>query len=442
MDSRTMDSRTMDSKVDGRTMERVWVETESGRVAVRRAGGRRRRLSGLALSGLVLASVSCSAGPGSWGATPPTSDGGSSEETTTTVAGAPGGSATPVDEATAVRFQAALDDTRAALGFPGVVAGVWSPGGSWVSSSGTRGEGMDEAATAGDHTRVGSLTKTMTATVVLQLVEEGKLSLDDVIGTYVAGMPNGEVATLAQLLDMTAGIPTYTASDEFQAQLFADPERQWTPEELLAFVADTPADFAPGEGWSYSNTNYVLLGLVIEQVTGQPIADVFQERLFGPLGMVDTTFPTGTAAIAEPALHGVTGQGQPDGQTTDATGWSPSEAFTAGEVVSTLDDLKLWADALFTGEGILSPEMQQQRRDSIVFGLPPLTATSGYGYGIGDRGGWWGHTGEIPGYTTVLMHSYELDTTIIVVTNSDVVAGQGAPTPAGAVFAALVGALG
>ena len=193
----------------------------------------------------------------------------------------------------------------------------------------------------------------MTATVILQLVEEGKLKLSDPIGKYVPGMPNGDTATIQQLAEMTSGIAPYTRSDEFQKQLFADPQKVWTPEELIAFEKGQPAEFAPGKGWDYSNTNYVLLGMVIEQVTGKSIADVFQERLFGPLGMNDTVFPGTSNAIADPHLRGATVQGQDDGVIGDATDWNPTEAYTAGEVISTLEDLETWAHALFTGEGIL-----------------------------------------------------------------------------------------
>ena len=289
-----------------------------------------------------------------------------------------------------------------------------------------------------DHTRVGSLTKTMTATVILQLSEEGKLDLSDPIGKYVPGMPNGDTATIQQLAEMTSGIAPYTTSDVFQQQLFADPLKVWTPEELIAFEQGQPAEFAPGEGWQYSNTNYVLLGMVIEQVTGQSIADVFAERLFGPLGMTDTVFPGSSNAIADPHLRGLTEQGQDDGATADATDWNPSEAYTAGEVISTLEDLEIWAHALFTGEGILEPETQQMRRDSINRTIPPNTATAGYGFGIGDMGGWWGHDGQIPGYTTAVMHNYDLDTTIIVLVNSDIpLPGEKGPEPAPAVQKAL-----
>ena len=342
------------------------------------------------------------------------------------------------DSATSASFQKVLDDTRATGGFPGVIALVRSPHGSWIGTSGTTGKGLDGAPTPTDRTRVGSLTKTMTATVILQLVQEGKLDLSDPIGDYVPGMPNGDTATIKQLAEMTSGIQPYTTSDAFQAQLFADPQKVWTPEELIAFEKGQPAEFAPGKGWQYSNTNYVLLGMVIEKVTGMSIADVFQERLFGPLGMKDTVFPGTSNAIADPHLRGVTVQGQDDGKTADATDWNPTEAYTAGEVISTLEDLEIWADALFTGKGILEPATQQMRRDSINHTIPPNTATAGYGFGIGDMGGWWGHDGQIPGYTTAVMHNYDLDTTIIVLVNSDIsLPGEKGPEPAPAVQQAL-----
>lgn len=341
-------------------------------------------------------------------------------------------------DATTASFQQVLDDTRATAGFPGAIALVLAPQGSWIGTSGTTGQGLDAVPSPTDHTRVGSLTKTMTATVIHQLSEEGRLELSDPIGKYVPGMPNGDTATIQQLAEMTSGIQPYTESDVFKQQFFADPHKVWTPQELVAFEQGQPAKFAPGQGWQYSNTNYVLLGMVIEQITGQSIADVFQERLFGPLGMTDTVFPGSSNAIADPSLHGVTEQGQDDGTTADATDWNPSEAYTAGEVISTLGDLEIWANALFTGEGILKPETQQFRRDSINRTIPPNSANAGYGFGIGDMGGWWGHDGQIPGYTTAVMHSYDLDTTIIVLVNSDIpLPGEKGPEPAPAIQKAL-----
>lgn len=353
-------------------------------------------------------------------------------------------SAETFDATTIGQFQKALDDTRAEGGFPGVIAEVISPHGTWIGTSGVAAEGTKRVPTPDDKTRVGSLTKTMTATILLQLVQENKLSLDDTIDMYVPGMPNGD-ATLRQLADMSSGIPSYTADPHWQQQAFANPDKHWTPQELVSFVTNAPADFAAGHGWAYSNTNYVLLGMVIEKVTGQPIADVFQKRLFDPLKMTHTSFPVGTNALPAPHLDGVTSQGQPDGQTADATSFSPSIAYTAGEVISTLDDLRKWGDALFTGDGILNPATQQLRRNSIIRDIPPAYSdTAGYGFGIGVHGGWWGHDGAIPGYTTTLSHNYDLGTTVVVITNSDVPFGSAdAPqTPAPAVLAALTKVLG
>ncbi|GAB90047.1 serine hydrolase domain-containing protein [Gordonia rhizosphera] len=345
--------------------------------------------------------------------------------------------------ASAAVYQNVLDDVRAAGGFPGVIARIVSPEGTWTGTSGTAGADRTAAPTSTDRTRIGSLTKTMTATILLQLVQEKRLSLDDTIGTYVSGVPNGDTATLRQLADMTSGIPSYTESNAVADKYFANPEYAWPPAELVDAVKPMPADFAPGQGWEYSNTNYILLGMVIEKVLHQPIAETFATRLFTPLDMSDTTFPGGSVEIAAPHLDGQTDQGQPAGHNVDSTHWNPSFAFTAGAVISTLDDLQKWGDALFTGNGILEPATQQLRRDSILHSPPPNTATAGYGIGIGDRDGWWGHDGDIPGYNSVLFRNYGKDTTILVLTNSDntVTIDGHEQAPAQAVFAGLVAAL-
>lgn len=342
--------------------------------------------------------------------------------------------------ATAAALQAALDDTRGDQ-FAGVVARVVTADGTWTGSSGAAVPDGDTPPAPDDHTRIGSLTKTMTATILLQLVEEGLVSLDDPISKYVPDSPNG-AATLRQLADMTSGIPSYSLDPAWESLYFGDPYHVFTPQDLVDASKTIPVDGAPGETWKYSNTNYVLLGMVIEQVLEQPIADVFEERLFEPLGMTDTVYPDGTAEIDDPHLVGLTNQRNPTGPTEDATDWSPSFASTAGEVVSTLDDLTLWAHALFTGEGVLDEATQQLRRDSILSSPPPNDAESGYGIGWGERAdGWWGHSGTIPGFTTSVFHSYDEDATIVVVVNTDVPLPSG-EVPAPAVFEALAAALG
>ncbi|MBD0862712.1 beta-lactamase family protein [Gordonia sp. zg691] len=318
----------------------------------------------------------------------------------------------------AAAFQKVLDTTRATGGFPGVIARVISPAGIWTGTSGVRAAGGDDPISPEDHTRIGSLTKTMTATLLLQLVQEERVSLDDPISKYVPDAPNG-TATVRQVADMTSGIPSYTQSEAFDKKFFADPESVWTPLQLVGTASTLPPSFPPGRGWEYSNTNYVLLGLLIEEVLDSAVGEMFENRIFAKLGMDETSWPGGSVEIPDPHLDGLTDQGQADGRTVNSTRWNPSFAFTAGAVISTIDDLQTWGEALFTGRGILDPATQQLRRDSILTSPPPNTATAGYGIGIGNRDGWWGHDGDFPGYNTSLFHNYESDTTIIIVVNSD-----------------------
>ena len=344
------------------------------------------------------------------------------------------------DAETTAAMQAALDDTRADGGFPGVIARVITPEWTWTGTSGTAGPETDAAPMATDFTRIGSITKTLTGTVLLQLVGEGLISLDDAVSKYVPDAPNG-TATIRQVADMTSGIPSYSTDQAWQDQYFGAPETIYTPQQLLDIAKTLPVSFAPGEGWEYSNTNYVIIGMIEEQLTGQTIAELFRERIFDPLGMDSSSFPGDSAEISSPHLSGITAQGQPDDTTAVATDWNPSYTFSAGEVISTMDDLEKWGHAFFTGEGILTPELQQLRRDSILTAPPPNTATAGYGISMGNRDGWWGHTGEIPGFNTALFHSYDAETTIIVIVNSDIPMTSGV-NPAPAAQAALQIALG
>jgi D-alanyl-D-alanine carboxypeptidase len=414
----------------------VKVRKSDHAVGVKRLSLTRRQLFlTAAVVGALVASAACSA------PSAPNSDAGSSTSSASPQSNTPPAGSTS-SPATPSSLQKALDDLRSQAGFPGAIAGVWSPDITWIGTTGTVGTGQDQPPAPDDHTRVGSLTKTITATILLQLVQEQKVSLDDPIGKYVEGIPNNE-ATLRQLADMTSGIPIYSAQQTFQDALYAKPQAPWTPTQLISYIRDVKPDFPPGKGWEYDNTNYVLLGMVIEKVTGAPIAKVYQDRIFGPLQMTDTSFPNDSTVLPEPYLSGVTNQGQPTGKTADSTHWNPSSAYTAGAIISTFNDLKKWADALFTGKGILDPATQQLRRDSIIRNIPPNTAQAGYGIGIGDRDGWWGHDGDLPGYTTSLFHNYELDTTIIVVVNSDItIPGTNPPAdPAPAIFGALAGSL-
>src|SRR4051794_11200795 len=151
---------------------------------------------------------------------------------------------------------------------PGAVAGVSIPGrGSWVSAQGIADLGNAAPIAADDHFRIGSVSKTFTATVILQLVDEGKLSLDETLEPYVPGIPNGTTITIRQVLQMTAGIYDFSLDEQFAAAYDRDPTTLFTPDDVVAIVQRHGPDFAPGASLSYSDTNYILLGLVIEKLT-------------------------------------------------------------------------------------------------------------------------------------------------------------------------------
>ncbi|WP_207904498.1 serine hydrolase domain-containing protein [Agromyces fucosus] len=329
------------------------------------------------------------------------------------------------------QLAAAATEAFAGISAPGAVIGVRTPEGTWAATIGF--EDWDETVpmAADVNHRVGSVTKTFTVTALMQLAEQGDLSLDDPIEKYVPGMPNGD-ATLFELGAMRSGIPSYTFDTEFEQKLFSDPDYVWTPEALVDIVRGEEPMFAPGTKTFYSNTNTVLLGMVIEQVTGEPIQDVLQEQIFEPLGLDGTIFPT-DASFPEPHAQGYTLQGVDDGVPVETTDWNPSWGWTAGSVISDLDDLLTWSESLATGDGILAPEWQQQRIDSFDFSLPvyvdaetdaPQSPARAYGLGMGLALGWHGHDGTMPGFNTVLQHHLESGTTLIVMANSDIKSGE------------------
>lgn len=347
---------------------------------------------------------------------------------------------------------------------PGVVAAVQTPEYTWVRALGVADRTSREPMTPEVNHRIGSVTKTFTATLLLQAAEEGQLSLDDTIDRYVKGVPNGDKITLRQMANMTSGIASYTEDDQWAKEWLSDPTRVWAPEELAQIgIEDSPL-FDPGTEWFYSNTNYVLLGLVLEKVTGKPIGDLYRDQIIEPLDLENTSFPDpADPSIPEPHAQGYTLQGQSSGgKPIDSTDWSPSEAWTAGMMISTVEDLLTYGRALGTGDRLLSAEQQSERLDSFVSDVPPLNQPPlegdlAYGIGLGKDHGWVGHNGEIPGFNTYLFYHPDLDAVVVVEVNSDISSGKcpkGTPTmkewprnipcelPADRIFEALAEALG
>ncbi len=318
---------------------------------------------------------------------------------------------------------------------PGASVLVRTPEGDWSAQFGTREVGTEEPITAGDYWRIASNTKTMTATIILQLVQEGALALDDPLSKFVDGFPNGDEISIGQLLEMRSGLYSYTADEAFNATLDDDPLREYTPDELLAIAQPQPAQFAPGTQFNYSNTNYVLLGVIIEQLTEQPIAEVFEERIFEPLGLDDTSYPaaddpdipsphaqgyqflTNVETIDSYAVPAAELPAALDGSLApiESTILNHSAFFTAGAVISTLPDMADYVEALVGGE--LLDERTQEIR---IASIKPMASGSqgGYGYGLIEfLPEVYGHDGQTPGYSSVIAYDLERDITIVIATN-------------------------
>ncbi|GAA4991458.1 serine hydrolase domain-containing protein [Kitasatospora paranensis] len=317
------------------------------------------------------------------------------------------------------RLDTAIEDVRKQAGIPGVVAGLWMPGkGRYVRATGVADTATGRPMTTDVLVRIGSETKTFTVTALLQLVDERRIGLDDPISAYVHGVPDGRRITLRQLAGMRSGLFPYTSDPDFVQALESDPSRSFTPREVLAYGFKHDNTFAPGAMFQYSNTNLVLLGLVIEKVSGLALADVIRRRVLRPAGLHRTFFPSGPQ-FPEPHPRGYTDQTL-SGAITDSTDWNPSWAWAAGAMISDLQDLRRWARIVATGT-LLSPQTQRERLTVLPTGFPGTD----YGLGIFETGGWIGHNGSIPGYETVTVHLPSQRATLVIMINTDMFsAGQ------------------
>jgi D-alanyl-D-alanine carboxypeptidase len=307
---------------------------------------------------------------------------------------------------------------------PGAVVAVQTPEGRWVKAIGIANERSKAPMRAKLHHRIGSVTKTFMGALLMQLAGEHKLSLGDKVSEYIEGVPNGEVMTLRQVADMTSGVASYTADPAFTGQLFSDPERSWRPGELLEVGLASSPLFQPGTAFQYSDSNYVLLGLVIQQVEGRPIGAVLRRRIVKPLKLSRTSWPGKSIDLPKPHSRGYTLQGQASDEPGDATHWNPSSEWAAGEMISTVRDLLVYGRAFGTGKGLLAPPQQRRRLASFNTEPPPLSRRMSYGIGLVDDRGWIGHTGSVPGYTTALYYHPDLKTTVAVEANSDIASGE------------------
>ncbi len=260
--------------------------------------------------------------------------------------------------------------------------------------------------------RVGSISKTFIAAMVMQLVDEGTLALDDPVAGFLSDASTGldPALTVRQLMSHTSGVPSYTDQGSFFGAVFSDAERAWTPREIRALVDEIPADFEPGERHSYSNTNYVVLGQLLEALTGQTIDETLKERITEPLGLTLTTFDSETASPVVGYSTFLPGDSsEAESYTSIAT-----SAWAAGELVSTGPELARFLQALVGGE-----LMTESSFEAMTEGMQE----NGYGLGlfpIGFPTGMAiGHGGGIPGFTSIMGIQPETGDLLVVVSNDD-----------------------
>ena len=234
-------------------------------------------------------------------------------------------------------------------------------------------------------------------------------------------IPNGDTITVKQLLNMTAGVFSYTEDEKFVTDYFANPDLPFTADDALAIIRAHAPDFAPGTDIHYSDSNYVLLQLIAEKVTGEPLGQIIQSQILDNVGLDATSYPT-TSAMPDPYTHGYLAQ--PFGGPRDVTISNPGVAGGAGAMISSLDDLHRWAVTLATGK-LLPAALQKERLQTRPMVKTPKVTIS-YGLGITNVNGFLGHDGGILGYATAMFSLPKAKATIVVESNNDNVSAQSA----------------
>ncbi|WP_405057749.1 beta-lactamase family protein [Kribbella sp. NBC_01505] len=301
-------------------------------------------------------------------------------------------------------MQSVLDDL-VTQGAVGVLLQLRTPEAVWTGSSGVAELGGDRSVDPDGWFRAGSITKTFTAVTVLQLVGEGRLKLDEPITEWVPDVP--DEITLRQLLNHTAGLHNYTDDLPDIPELVRDRFLHVDPVGWLTRAVAKPRLFEAGSSWSYSNTNYVAVGLLIEAVTGNPYEDEVRDRILEPAGLARTLLPGDDLEMPEPHAHPCL---QLDGELIDMARVNASQAWAAGAIVTTAADLNTFYAKLLAGE-LLRPA-EQAELQSVV------DVDEGYSYGLGIERRvvgdhvLWGHGGGIYGYQTLSYHSGEVGLTL------------------------------
>jgi D-alanyl-D-alanine carboxypeptidase len=313
---------------------------------------------------------------------------------------------------------------HAAIGIhqlPGVVVSIDDPSrGAFVKAYGTADVAAGRKLQLNDRYRVYSVTKTFTATAILQLVDGGQLSLDDTLEKHVQGVPNGGLITIRELLAMRAGIYDYFTDKQFQDAYNANPLLPgWRPTDVLPVLQLHAAEFTPPDQQSvYSSSNYILLGLVLEAVTKQPADRWITDHVIQPLGLSATSFPT-TPAMPEPHARGY----DLSSGMRDVTQSNPDAAWTAGAIVSDVPDMTRYVKQLATGK-LLHASTQTERLKLRPFAPSGIGIRFQYGLGIMQVGDWLGHSGGGAGYSDDVSYLPSQGATVVVMVNASPTTGD------------------
>ncbi|MFF2506158.1 serine hydrolase domain-containing protein [Streptomyces sp. NPDC058067] len=304
-------------------------------------------------------------------------------------------------------------DAAVAAGVPGVTGRATDKYGTWKGTSGVGDLRTGAPRGERDRYRVGSITKTFVATVLLQLEAEGRIDLDDTVDHWLPGVVtghghDGRKITLRQVLNHTSGIYNVTADKGFQQTVFARDGflkhryDTWTPDELVRIAMSHKPDFAPGTSWNYSNTNYVLAGMVVQKVTGHSYADEIRRRVIEPLHLRATSLPGTTVTVPRPASRAYSKfPDDPDKKTYDVTELNPSLASSAGEMISDSADLNRFYSALLGGR-LLPAAQLAEMKTTVPVPLGEDGSEVGYGLALMSQKlscgtVVWGHSGGIHG---------------------------------------------
>ncbi len=332
----------------------------------------------------------------------------------------------PFTPAIAARLTAALARLRTADHLPGIQAVVRYPdGAAWKGHAGFADLAARQAMGTFTLLDAGSITKTFVAALAIQLAGQGVFGLDDPVERWLPALPYVGGVTIRELLDHTSGIEDPFNNQPFLATLGAHPRRAWTAAQVLA-LAGKPY-FAPGQGWAYSNANYILLGQVIERATGEPLATLLRQRFFGPLKLTHT-YLQGEEPVSGPVAHGYEYTSYRTWTVKDLSDGSTYLPFTslatslgaAGALVTTADDLARWALYLYRGRVLPPAELSQMLDFGLTSAFHPRLP---YGLGVQRRSldglGSWGHAGSLSGYRAAMRYFPAAGVSIAVLANGE-----------------------